>query len=776
MNDMLKYVSRAALAAPFLSMSVAHSQETGAAPVPTGRLEEIVVTARRRQESLQDVPISAIVQTGEDLARAQVNSITELERLAPGFVFNNYEGGGQATMGIRGLSTFSNETAVPQSVSIVVDDVVVGNIGQAVTEFNDIERIEVLRGPQGTLFGRNTSAGVVHIVTRDPTTEQVEGQLSVGYGSYDEVKWNGTLNVPITENSAARVSIYSINRDGYIENINNGQLLGTDEQFGLRGKFLYTPGEDTRLTLTGTYVERNQDGRVDPIVKFGPFASDSSKEFNAGIVGPENDKVNGNGFHPFEDKIGDLSLIWEQALGDFDLTSITAVEYWEWFFSKDAPFRTFWQGNRLPDERFFVSFEQTVWSQELRLTSPADQRLTYVVGAFVSGRDATERRDFNFEVGGDPDPANAIFAWEQASQDTEPLTYAVFGEADFHLTDAWTLIAGARWTEDETDVTVNASPVPGFIPEEGIGFDEQGRLYIPILTSVNPGTHKESVSDSPLSWRGGLRWEPTSDLTFYATASRGFKGPTITALGALPVTVDSEIATNYEAGVKARFLENRLYTELTVFTTDVDDFQAEGAIFISTPEGTVTNFILQNAAQVSTDGVELQLSAALTDQLTFDLAAAYIDAKYDSFPNAVCYESQTVEEGCIPTSDDPSTSVQDLSGKPLPFTPDWSGNASLTYDFALPLNPYARLDYNYKSEIYWEPGIAPLTRADAYGVLGLTVGLRSADERLEVVGFVKNLTDEYVVNSLGGGNGAIEARLLPEYQRTWGITFTYNFP
>ena len=749
------------------------SGETAARAGPSG-IAEVTVTARRRSESAQDVPISIVSKSGEDLAQSGVQSVTELSRVVPGFIFNQFEAGQQSTAQIRGLSSFAFQTHAPQSVGIVVDDVVLSVMGQGVADFSDIERVEVLRGPQGTLFGRNTTGGVVHIVTKDPT-DDFEGKVSAGYGSYDEVRWNGTLNGPLSENVAARASVFTSDREGYIENIHDGRMLSNEQQAGINTKFLYTPSESTRLKFTATYIERHQQGRADPAVAFGPTTSNQDRLVNGGLVGPHNDKVNGVGFHPFDEKSGAANIAWNQDLGDFELTSISAYEYWKFEFGRDQPFRTF----NAPVEplgiiRFYVPNQLHGWSQEIRLASPQGRRVEYVTGLFASGMKLYERRHFLFNLSEDADPAAALYLFTLGDQNTEHRDYAFFGEADFHMTDKLTLTGGVRWTHDKTSVTLDGKPTPFYDPDEGVGIGPLGEIYLPFLDSEFPGLQALSTSKSELTWRAGLRFEPTSDLMFYGTAARGFKGPTITALGLLS-PVKSEIAKSYEVGTKAEFLDRRLTVNLTVYRADVDNLQAQGEDTIQTPRGPIGSIFLTNAAKARSEGIEFELSAAPTERLGFDLGFAYIDAKFRDYPRASCFDGQTPQQGCN-TAVEPN--LQDLSGKRMPLVPRWSGNAAMNYDFPATLlssTPFMRLDYSYQDEINWSSSLNPRTVSDAVGIWGLTAGLRSTDGRFEVLGYIKNLTDEFVVNGLDGGNGTITADLLPEYQRTWGVTVNYNF-
>jgi iron complex outermembrane receptor protein len=260
---------------------------------------------------------------------------------------------------------------------------------------------------------------------------------------------------------------------------------------------------------------------------------------------------------------------------------------------------------------------------------------------------------------------------------------------------------------------------------------------------------------------------------FYVSGARGFKGPTITALGALGA-VKSEIDKSYEIGTKADWLQHRLSSSFTVFRADVTNLQSQGVDSIDTPRGPISSIFLTNAAKARSKGVEFEVTAVPTEQLSLNLGFAYTDAKFVSYPEAACFGGQTLEQGC--TGGD--LGRQNLSGKRMPLVPKLSGNAAATYDFTLPFlngKHYVRLDYTYRDRINWDLGLAPLTESDAVGIWGVALGLRSEDERMEFLAAVKNLTDEYVVNDLSGGSGTIQADLLPEYQRTFEVSLSYKF-
>jgi iron complex outermembrane receptor protein len=732
-----------------LALSV-HAAEEGASR-DDATLAEVVVTAQKRQELLQDVPASILVTSGEELIDKNVEGLDELYKLVPGFGTANYQN--NYTISIRGIGTSSFSHAVQPSVGTVVDGVPIGRSGVSVFNFNDVERIEVLRGPQSTLFGMNSSGGVLNVVTQQPTQE-MEGKVRIRYGTYNSIQLDTTVSGPlVADRLAGRLSYYSSKRDGFVHNLETGKKENDDDQQGFLGKLAFTPRDSTHILLSADWVDRRYNcclptslvANSDPI----------SQQYLGAISRPGNNKVYGTDRQNFTDRIKGVGLQWEEQLGEFLLTSITG--YREWELSNHAT------GNQLPDPYGIVqlvdyALQQNQWSQELRLTSPLGGRIDYVLGAFFFKQRVQSQSDLRLDLSS---VVNFPFRVQIYSYDTtDNLNYALFGDANLHLSDTFTVFGGVRRTEDEIDMEIVGLPrLPGYNPG-----------------GTPPGVIADDISAGAWSWRIGSRWTPNENHSLYATISRGYKGPAFNTNSAGPFSqrVDGEVSTNYELGWKSSALGNRLRANLALFWTDFKDFQADG---IQDPDGNGPQpgqFILLNAGKLESKGVELEVEALPVRNLTLGLRAAYIDATYGEFLNAPCYGGQTVATGC-------TNSRQDLSGGKLPNTPELSGNLSAAYEFDMgsQVQGFMRADYTWRDEVYWDPLNNPQSVEGAYGLVGASLGVKSSNDRYRVSIYGENLTDK-VHGPLTYNGTAVRGPLISQtlgwdYSRLYGISFEYNF-
>jgi iron complex outermembrane recepter protein len=738
------------------------------------KLEEITVTARRRQESENDVPLSMVAKTGEYLAEHHIDDLSQLDKIVPGYVFSALSTDPAPAIFLRGIGTYSESDGVDASVGTAIDGVVTTGRSSALSgEFNDIERVEVLRGPQGTLFGKNSSGGLVNVVTKDPTQE-LTGNFNVGTGSYGAFKVNGTISGGlIGDELLGRLSVYKSERDGYITNVLSGQKLLNDDQEGVRGTLLFLPTDGTRLRLSSYALNWHSNWSVNtafsPIRTLGPL-SNAGDLLASDIAGPDNDKVklSGDGGAPYFSKEWGSTLQWDQQLGPYTLTSITAYQDWAWHQDiRDLG------SSAEPDPNDFFVYDladerQQQWSEELRVASPsgAGQIVDYVTGIYLYDLRWTNHLNLLLDAIDLPPPTGLITVGAGFHSIIDTLNYAGFGEANIHVSDTVTLISGTRWTHERKDMFLENEAVPG--------------VSVPILNSRFPGVTDTAIVAQNWSWRGGVQWKPTADQMLYGTASRGFKGPgfndafTPNYQGEVQ-TVKPEIATTFEVGAKSVWLDRRLTTDLAVFYTEIKDFQAETNELITLPNGAgqVSAFVLQNAGKIRSQGVEFDLRAVPVEHLTVDFTTAYVDAIYQEFRGAQCYDGQTV--GCV-------NGEQDLSGTRLPSTPKMSGDLGAGYDFpvwTLPVDGFVRADYSFRSSVQWSRANAPTTIEDGYGLLGGSIGVRSKDHHLGLTVFGKNLTNKFHTGGLGytspGGFGTINQELAPDYQRIWGLNLNYNF-
>jgi iron complex outermembrane recepter protein len=723
--------------------------------------EEVMVTARRREESQREVPLSLVAKTGEELLRAHVFDLNELERVVPGMLYGGLSVTATPSIFIRGVGSYSQSTGVDPSVGVAIDGVISARSSALAGELNDIEHVEVLRGPQGTLFGRNTSAGLVSIATLDPS-ETWTGKVEIGTGSYDEIKAKGTVSGPLIGHSLlGRLSFFNSRRDGYLTNLTTGEKILDDRQVGGRGTFVFRPGAPMRLRLSvyGLYRRNDWSHSLMPAYSLGPLSTPSEQLLN-GIAGPTNTsvKTTGSGGIEYYTKTGGATLQYDHQLGSYALSSITAYQSWIWWQdwgnigSTPAPF-PFTIKNSASDYT-------RQWSQEVRLASPSHRRIDYVVGLYL----------YYLHFG------NTLDQMTRSNETTttynnslgliDTHNYAGFGEANVRATKTLTLIAGTRWTHETKDFFSQGLPAPP---------GTQG-----VLVSSQPGITTDTALAENWSWRFGARWEPAPAHMLYASAARGFKGPGFNNLSAflgVSQKLRPEVATTFEVGSKSAWFDGRLSTNLSVYHSRFVDMQAQGFAPVSLPIGIISfNYVLTNAGKLRTRGAELEVQGAIADGLTVNLTSAYIDAIFEDFRGAQCYTGQAqFGTGCI-------NGQQDLTGTRLPLTPKFSGSLGLGYERAmgaLPIASFVRADYSWRSAVQYSTANAPGSIEPAYGLLGATFGVHSKDGRYTVSVYGKNLTDKFHVSGLGilapGGYGTTLMQIGPDYRRTWGTTFSVNF-
>jgi iron complex outermembrane receptor protein len=719
------------------------------------QLEDIIVTAQKRSENVQDVPSSITVVSGEQLANANVSSIKELSTVVPAFTdYSGAYGEARSTFSLRGIGTVSNGQLVQPSVGVVLDGVVLARSGSSVFNFDDVDRIEVLRGPQGTLFGKNTSAGAINIATNDPT-ETFLGKLGVSYGTYNEVRMHGTDSGPLIDNTLlAGVSFFVDNRDGYIRNIFDGRDYNGSDQRGVRAKFLYTPFEGTRIKVIVDASDATSSCCATPIWAVNA-QSDLAEQglypgfaYPSGFVNPTNDKVDMQGVSAQDISRGrGLSVQLDQAIGDFTLTSISA--YRTWYGTWDIPFNPTPISEVPPSTNTMGTGNQYQVSEELRVASPKRGLVDYVAGLFIYKDRIYQTEHYVIDLAPfvGPPIGNLTSGGDWASHGGSD-NYAAFGEANIHLNDSLTVIAGARETHETVHLDLHGLYIGG------------------ALMDVNHAS--DTVND--LSWRLGARWKVDSDNMVYATVSRGFKGPAYDdkTLGS-GVPVKPEVATSYELGWKSELLDRRIRADLALFLTNLDEFQAQAVIFI--PGTTQLQELLVNAGKLRNQGVELEIDAVPLEHLTVNFGGAYINSKFISFPDAPCYgfPQQTAAQGCT------SQNTQTLAGRPNALVPKVSFNTGINYDVILSsrsIDAFVRADYSWRSQIQWDILQSPLSLEGSVGQLGGAFGIKSKDGRLTLTAYGRNLTNRFYTAGIEEGG---DHYLPPDYKRTVGVGLDYKY-
>nr|WP_256680192.1 TonB-dependent receptor [Pseudomonas sp. Marseille-P9899] len=697
-------------------------------------LKAVTVTATRREASLQKVPVAVSVVDGEQLERENRNSVASIVQQVPSLNFRTGASNKDTSLFIRGVGTISTSPGVEPTVATVIDGVVFGRPGQSTLDLLDIERLEVLRGPQGTLFGKNASAGVLNITTRTPT-EETHGFVEQSYFSGNESRTRfGIGGALIPDTLKGSITTLFGSYDGNVDNKANGQEVNGYNRKGVRGKLVFTPSDDLSLTLAADYLQSHDDAPNGVVSKsllpafsnaLAPVRADSD---NRDIVSDYRSHV--------EDINKGLSAQLDWNLGDYTLTSITAWRGWD---------NTQWQdGDRLStisaafpgiEDKGELAYDQ--YSQELRLASPKGEFLEYVGGLFyMHGKDEeTYRRTLK---------TTTVTQQGIADYSTTNDSYAVFGESTLNFTSKLRGIAGLRWTHDDLEYDhrrVSTSTVA--------------------VNGIQPGTRSSgSVDEDGWSGRLGLQYDLTDDITSYLTYSRGYKGPAYNVFFNMqPRDTDAlkpETSNSWEAGLKASLWNSRLTTNLAVFHTEYENYQAN--FFDSVAGQVVTRLI--NAGSVTSEGVELDFALQATSQLKFSGAVAYTKARIDEF--------------ACPAGAAASCNV---NGKPLPYSPDWK--SYVRADYSIPLDNGLDIelgtDFSWQSKVQYDISQNADTVQGAYGIWNASVALADYNEGWRVALLAKNLADKSYSPLLATGGNYVYRAVPRDDERYFGIQLRKDF-
>ena len=705
-------------------LSTAAAQETESARAQ-GVLDEIVVTAERRSADMQDVPISISAFSGDQLEQSGVTGTLDLEMVTPGLSFST--NGRLGLVFIRGIgaSSLSGPAADP-SASTYIDGVYQARFKGALVDLLDIERIEVLKGPQGTLYGRNSTGGAIKYVTQKPSMS-FGGQLKAEVGNYNLKKISATVDTPLVEDTLLlRTSVMKKDRDGYQEVVNHsGDGNDREDLSVVRFTLQYLPSDDLDILIHA--VAMNDDGDVDGSKH---FVDPNSVLFSGAQIIDDPRKIASDFGHteaPIRTRAMDMTIKW--SLDWATLTSISGYND----HTADPLFtdvdRTdvfvFNQGRRsTPNSPALPGThgDSQAYTQEVTLASVGEEKLSWTVGAFYLQEDA-----FSL-TGGDVNlPAVQLFTSNRNIADTT--AYATFADASYSLTENLRLNAGVRYSHESKELSFR--------------FENNGVI----------GDFK-TIDDSWSDWtpKIGMDYSFSDDVMIYFTVSEGFKSGGFTFAGG--ASVDPEFVTAYEAGIKSMLLDGRLRLNASAFDYDYEDLQVQGFNF-----ETLTN-TASNAAEAKIQGLEISASALLSESFQADIGLSWLDAEYEEYFKQVGAE------------------IVDFSGNKLSQAPEFTANIGLAYsaeiDNAGSLT--ARLDYYYSTEKYYEESNSPIVVQDDYELINARISFVSQDEKWDMSVFGKNLTDELVQanGTTGGlwGQGFLGAFTPP---RTYGFSLAYNF-
>ena len=882
--------------------AVALTTMLGIAGPAMAQVEELIVTAQKREQSLQEVPIAVAAFGTEFLENAGVNDIFELQFFTPGLVVENGSSAITTSIAIRGVGTSGDNLLLESSVGVYIDGVYRTRQDAATRDLIDVERVEVLKGPQGTLFGRNTASGAIQYITVAPEPE-FGGWAEVEYGNLNYLNLKGALNVPIVEDVlSTRISGNWQQRDGYVDNILIGEEANDRDRYSLRAQALFTPNESVSFRLIGDYSELDEvcctasnildgpgdtnalfvaaGGVIPPTarlagtsfafpVEFGgqtlaallppaTFAARFPLGFQQTLAADFHDDIIAQNFNPnanVKDWGVSGELNWE--VNGVTLTSITAYRNYEAFNDIDADYNALDSLGFADDDT-----EQTTFSQEFRIAGSLFDRLEYVAGAYYFDERIENREglswglDGNLQAGGGtsvaffasvPDPSgsgfslipgvpigpnvlnqllldptdvaaintaigldilgghcasimNATFA-PTCANDTFPAnsfandvfeqdqeSWALFFQADYSFTEQLIGTLGLRYNDEKKTMNVRY--------EESI--QNPTFAFFSPFSVINPDVTDVVFDDTSVTGTAKITYFWTPEVMTYVSYGRGYKAggtnadriallnanvlgnelfvqPAATIVTdpvyAAPQTFDPEIAKSWEAGLKGDFLGGNLRANIALFTTKFEDFQANS--FIGNA------FVLQNAGSITSEGVELDLTATPTDWLTLSASGAFIDAKYDSFVNAPC--DITPYGGGDATTVGTTVSIPascDKSGKKVAGTPElsWTGSARVERPFFNDVLGYSQLDVRWNDETPYGTDADPDKARDAFTLVNLRAGIAMADDRWDLSVWGKNIFDEDYYNgafNAVGREGSLAA--FHTDPRTYGITLRTRF-
>jgi iron complex outermembrane receptor protein len=690
-------------------------------------LGEVIVTARKRSEDVQKVSVAVSVVGSDQIKKNQLYTSSDLVSVAPSL---NVQNGGQqaaSSFVVRGIGTFSYSSGAEPSVSTVVDGVVLARSGMAFLNLADVDHVEVLRGPQGTLFGKNASAGLVNIVTRDPSRTP-QGDVSLTAISAGEYHADVTGSGPITENLGFRLTGAFTNDQGFSTNVFNGKHQNGQQSYLVRGVLKWEPIDNLTLRWRSDVSWSHQNGPA--LVMRSEDPGPQRNALLPLVPSPTLVDVNDNSGNNTTDRSYGHSLQIDWALGGHSLTSITAYRGWKEYSVVDddlTPGEVL--GLSQPDGQRLHQF-----SQELRLNSPSQGFLTYVAGLFyykeTINRKITRIMDLSDVIGLPLGPMEA-----PAYIDVEDENAAAFGEATAHLSDRVRLVGGLRYTHDNLQYNYTQ----GVNTTTPLGALIYPNVVTPVPTTSN-STHKGHVSG-----KVSLEWDVLPTAMAYVSYAEGYKGPAYsldiaTPADALDRVVQPETSNAYEIGLKSAWFDHRLIANVAGFYTDYSNFQAQ--TFVGS--GLVGSFQLANAAKVHTGGVEFDVTARPLPNLNITAGATFMEAKFDKYPNGPCSGPQKDRGEC-------PTGSQDLSGGQLPFAPKAKGFVSADYTITLPDQPFDLVllgNFHGQSGELFDVSQDPGARQKGYGILDISAELLARDRRYSLTFFIKNLTDQSFVDSI----------------------------
>ena len=763
--------------------------------VESALLDEIVVTSRRRSEVLQDVPIAITVIGGQAAENAGAFNVNRLKELVPS-VQLYASNARNTTLNIRGLgSTFGlTNDGIDPGVGFYVDGVYQARPAATSTDFLDIERIEILRGPQGTLFGKNTTAGAFNITTTKPTLTP-SAKVELSFGNYNFIQAKTSVSGAVAKNLAAKLSISGTQRDGTIWNVNEERKYSGQNNLGFKGQLYYTPSDKLQILLSSDVSIQHPAGY--PLVIAGVTTTERSAfrqyakiisdlGYQQPKIDPFSRQIYTNTPWKQNQSIGGVSVNVDYKIGNGTLTSTTAWRFWNWDPTNDRDFSEFSaltksQGNSRHDQ----------YSQELRYAGNITEKLSGVIGVFALAQNLKGLAQTE-EVGKDQwrfvqtSATGAQAAYNtpglldgygiRTNSTIKSLSTAIFAQADWEFLEHLHILPGLRFTYDKKDVDYDR------VTYGGLQTSDAALLALKAAVYSNQ-KFNTSTDNNNLSGNVTLSYRPSSKLNVYGNFSTAYK-PVGVNVGGLPTTstgeadlslavVKPEYVQHYELGAKTKPFSGAILN-ITAFNTDIKDYQTN----VQSPQLGVNRGYLANAEKVNVKGLEIDGTYQLKRFLSINAAVAYLDGKYKKFTNAPLPLEET---GHTEVINGVATQVafKDASGGRIPGISKWNVSGGTELSTAGSLSSqlgryFIAADASYRSEYSSNPTPSRVLNVAGYSLLNARLGFKS--DKFSAFFWGRNITNTKYYEQLqaAAGNSGLYAGVLGD-PRTYGVTLRYAF-
>jgi iron complex outermembrane recepter protein len=746
---------------------------------PTPELDVIVVTARKRRENSQDVPISIMAVNGELLDRSHTYLLTEFVQLIPNMQLQ-FINPRQTAFSIRGLGNNPASEGLETSVGLYLDGVYISRPGMLTSDLNDIEQITVLRGPQGTLFGRNTTAGALSISTRKPE-RTYSSSVDFSAGNFGLREARGSVTGPLSRTLSGRLSAFYTGRDGIIENIGTNSDLNNQNRFGTRAQLYFQPNHAFDLRLSADISRQQENSGAQVLVDPGLTLANGSTRPNNILVRSARFDFSPT-FDPFSRQVSidrppaiettnvgtSVEANWN--IAGYPLTSISAWRRWEFLPSTDLDYLPLdiqhTAGNDIWNQQ---------WSQELRLASPVHRSVDFVAGVFLYRQRLETANVPGATYGADAAqfysqptlilPAYALAgltSYTHADADTD--SEAVFGQIAWHVDEHWELTMGARSNWDHKSAVVSRTRSGGSVLNPA---DPYFAAATAARNQLAPGdaTADNRSSGNTLSGSLSLSYRPAESLLLYSSLSRGVKAAGVNTIilpvGADPV-IKPEVVNNIELGIKSNLLNHRLEINGDLFYAKIQNYQT------TVRDRVLLTSYLANAESARTRGAELELRWAVLAGLQMYSAVAYDEATYTSFHSAPCGTEWTG-----------IATICDLTGKPLSGAPRWSGVAHVEYTRGLTSNLQSTngIECTFRSSSYYNSDDSSYSLIRGYSLVNIHMSVGPSSEHWQISLWARNVFNKEYFSALSAGGvfGAGYVAGSIGDPRTYGVTLRSQF-